>query len=138
MAFQVKAQYTEEEFKRISDVPLLRDYAKDKTFCKSGVFQIQHIVPPARFQNYSVLNYKLDVRVNIIPGNAEAFEYLNELSDLLNKGVMKTNWVGCQISNRQLGQVNLGEDEDKQVEWEKVKLGWKLKVWPLIPLFKQT
>ena len=126
MAFKSQATYEEKPLKKLSDIPLLKSYAKDKKFCKSGLFQIEHIVPPGRFNNFTLVNYTINVRVNVTPNNEEAYAFLVEYQKLVDGEEMAIDWLGCQITDRLKGYVNIGTDDEKAVSWEKQPLGFRV------------
>jgi hypothetical protein len=126
MAFTVQAESDNSQDVRISDVPLLKTYASDPTFCKSGVFYVEHIVNPSQYNNFTLVNYELNVRVNIGVKNVPAYKFLIEYTQAMQDNPKKCPKLGCQITDRARGYVNIGIDDKKTVDWSKQPLGYRI------------
>ncbi len=125
MAFVKQATHEEKQFPKLSEVPLLRAYADDPKFCKSGIFYVEHLVPPGRFQNFTMVNYTLNVRVNVSPNNEDALSFLKSYFAMIEEDPVKADMLGCQIRDRQKGFVDIGIDDKKTCTWEKKPLGFQ-------------
>lgn len=127
MAFKRQAEHKETTFVKLTDIPLLIERCKEKGFCKSGVFQVEHLVFPSKFPNYTLVNYKLGVRVNISEGNESNFKFLTEYRQLITTDPVKVPWLGIEITDRTKGWAAVGTDDEKYVTWAKASLGMSIK-----------
>ena len=127
MAFQKQAEHSEKEFPKITDIPLLKEYAQDKKFCKSGIFQVEHLVTPGRYQNFTLINYTINVRINVGPNNSQNYEFLVKFAKSIKADDVSGLWLGCEIRDRMKGYVNVGTDDEKGVTWVKHALGFAIK-----------
>lgn len=91
---------------------------------------MEHVVPPGRFQNFTLLNYTINVRVNVGPNNEDAYKFLNEYWATIDAESKGLPWLGCQITDRMKGYVNIGTDEEKAVDWTAGGLGRKIDTCP--------
>ena len=128
MAFKALGEYTEKPFKRLSDIPLLKERCQESGFCKSGLFIVEHIVPPGRFANFSLVNYTINVRVNVTENNAQLYEVLKDYFKNVKKDPSNNPLLMCQITNRDSGFAAVGVDDNKNAEWMQASLGYTLKV----------
>lgn len=131
MAFVSKAEHQEPEYTKLSDIPLLKTYATDKSFCKSGLLEIEHLIPPGQFQNFTLVNYSKNVRVNISPKNADSYAFLKEYRETMRGTPGDLPLLMIQITNREKGWVNVGVDDRKTCNWVSGGLGYKTSSDPL-------
>lgn len=124
MAFVVKSEHSEPTFSKLSDVPLIRERCKEKGFLKSGISFVEHIIPPGRFENFTLLSYSQNWRLNIGPKNIGNFEFLSEYCSHLDGSATDLPKLGIQLRDRTKGYVDVGVDEEKTHTWLKKPLGY--------------
>lgn len=123
MAFVKQAETSEGTFPKLSDVPLLRDRCKEDGFCKSGLIEIEHLIPPSRFLNFTLVNYKLNVRMNVSNRSKDSYAFLMSYSESINEDGLKAPKLMVQIRDRKNGYFDIGNDDKKTQDWQKASLG---------------
>lgn len=127
MAFVKKATHTEKQFPKLSDIPRLAERCTEKDFCKSGLITVEHLVPPGRYQNFTLVSYSENVRVNVSTNNSESFDFLTDYAAMLSEDGHKAPQLMFSIRDRTKGYFDLGTDDKKTQDWSKVALGFAVK-----------
>jgi hypothetical protein len=123
MAFKKVVEQEDQSFTKISDIPLLKVRCTEKGFCKSGLFEVEHLIPPAQFTNFTLINYTLNVRVNVSEKNTKLYEMLLSYLKNLKADPNGVDSLWVQIRDRDRAYINLGVDDEKAVNWSKHALG---------------
>lgn len=124
MAFVKQAETTESTFPKLSDIPLFGNRCKEKNFCKKGYFRVEHVIPPGRYNNYTLVSYEMNVRANVSPKSKASYKFLSEYMDLIKEDGKKAPQLCIGIRDRDKGYFDLGTDDKKTENWEKIALGY--------------
>mgnify|MGYP000748417452 CR=1 FL=1 len=127
MAFVKQAESTEKPLVKLSDVPLLSERCREKGFCKGGLISIEHIVPPGRYSNFTLVNYSTNVRMNVSERNEGAYEYLQVYMSTVKEDGKGLPMLMVSIRDREKGFFDIGTDDKKIQDWVKAPLGYTVK-----------